>query len=162
MTLPLHSNYVKFFPYLLNDYLYYYYAIKYIYCFNCLEGELQTQRAFTPKSSLCMKNKNIFLHYSKNIKIKKLTLTKCSFVISSIDLIQNFPVVLIKLSLQQKRQKKFWFKIYLGSDITFSYLVSLAFSNLEQFLTLSSSFMTLPLLQNVLSVWVFPGFPIIS
>ena len=91
-----------------------------------------------------MKNKNIFLHYSKNIKIKKLTLTKCYYLIYKP--YSNFSSCPNKIIFTAKERKNSGSRFYLGSDITFSYLVSLASFNLEQFLTLSSSFMTLPLL----------------
>lgn len=54
-------------------------------------------------SFMCMKNKNVFLHYSKNIKIKKLTLTKCYYLIYRP--YSNFSNCPNKISLQEKREK---------------------------------------------------------
>ena len=80
MTL-LHSNYVKFFLYLLYDYFYSYcYYQVHNFFLIVLRVSCKHKGPSLLKSSLCMKN-NIFLHYSKNIKIKKLTLTKCYYLI---------------------------------------------------------------------------------
>lgn len=117
--------------------------IKYIIFFIVLRVSCKHKGSSLLESSLCMKNKNI-LYYSKNIKIKKLTLTKCYYLICRP--YSNFSSCPNKIIFIAKERKNSGSGSYLVSYITFSYLVSLASFNLEQFLTLSSSFTTLPLL----------------
>ena len=117
--------------------------IKYIIFFIVLRVSCKHKGSSLLESSLCMKNKNIFLYYSKNIKIKKLTLTKCYYLYRPYSNFSSCPNKIIFIAKERKNSGS---GSYLGSYITFSYLVSLASFNLEQFLTLSPSFTTLPLL----------------